>query len=285
MDKWIFQVFWSKPILEGGGDSKERLSIFLFCAINSLIGAHNCCYKVRMHTDSILYPLLKEFGYDEIIVDLDNLKAPTCLFAYSKFVALETEPIGTICMDIDVILKKPCLDNFYIDKGFDVILQYKEVAAKRYMDYYNFLKTKLAITGYPSCIHPFHNCQSNVGVIGFNNIELKEKYLNSYKTAVKWFVENNKINEYKDAVLDLILEQTEIDYLVQNKNVMYIYSNFDWTYDKDQQAIIEQRDKIGYLHLQGTDKNDPEVIEALKKNAKQYNIKLYDKINNFINKI
>ena len=257
---------------------------FLFCAINSLIGAHKCGYKVRMHTDSTLYPLLKDFGYDEIIIDLDNLETPTCLFAYSKFVALETEPIGTICMDIDVILRKPCLDNFYIDKGFDVILQYREVAAKCYMDYYNLLKTKLAITGYPSCIHPFHNCQSNVGVIGFNNVELKEKYFNSYKAAVKWFVENNKIDEYKDDILDLILEQTEIDYLVQNKNVMYIYSNFDWTYDEDQKGIIEQRDKIGYLHLQGNDKNEPEVIEALKKNAKQYNNKLYDKINNFINK-
>ena len=244
-EKIITQSFWTKPM-------NDSLSLQLDLAALSLYYAHRSGYKVHMHTDSKGMELLKDYGYDSLLPTLDEIPSdiPECIFAYGKILALEREPIGAVHTDLDVFIKKPLLDKFFEDKKIDVVLQCEEISIED--DIYERLRAFFREYGYPPELAVDHLMSANVGVIGFNNQQLKDEYIRRYKACANYY------KEAREGMMDLFFEQINMHYLVGHYGyrVWYILGQIGAGY---MDGVNELCDKIGYQHLQGGYKHAPEV--------------------------
>ena len=274
----IIQSFWTKPIKD-----KNKLGQLLYIAGLSLTYAHRSGYKVNMHTDSYGYELLKNFGYDNLYKTLDEIPdtVPIELFAAGKFYAMKAEGIiGKIHIDFDVFIKKPhLLDRFYEDKTIDVIAQQEENYEESF-HFYGDIINAMHIIGYPSTTRPNWKGIINVGVIGFNNEELANKYFNNYFNALNMYNQND-FNKYKEEnrnlnlSFDFILEQTTLSYYSLGYNVYILVPSNNPSFVADQ---------IGYQHLQGTIKWKRNSQIIIKQLLEDFNPKLYIMLTNIIKK-
>jgi len=240
----IFQTFWTKPMDE------DRLRKNVYIAALSLRYAQKSGYYVVMYTDSVGYELLKDLGYDEINTYLDNIPEdvnPSQFFAYPKFFAGLKEELGSLHTDFDVFLKKPCVNIFFEDKTIDIILQCEEYHQKEYEknckvicehEYPEILKIKNM------------HYSSNVGIIGFNNKELKEIYYSWYFDYIDFY--KTKLTYIKNCLSELISEQVNINYLIKTKkyNCYYLLPIDNDIYEERKKLNVIAN-KIGYQHLQG----------------------------------
>lgn len=203
----IIQTFWTNPMTD------LYQSMRLAYASAKSIKAQG--YNLAVYTDSKGAELLKGFPYDEIIVldELENLNPS--LFCAVKYLALETEPIGSIHVDFDVIIDKPVF-KWETDK--DVITQCYEGKVKyskeqKYLSSFlakkdlsvfdkDFMKNKVFR---PYCC----------GVIGFNNETLKESFISAYKEILYCF-DNVKVPN--GLTIDYIVEQAYISHLVSSNS-------------------------------------------------------------------
>lgn len=247
MDKWICQTFWTRPM------NKVLIANNVNIAAISLYYAHRSGYMVKMYTDSYGKKLLSKLGYDMIVTDLDQIPKdiPTKIFAYAKAIALKKEPLGVIHTDFDVFIKKNCLEPFYKHR-YDCILQNSENNHK-WIDY---VKGREFFKKYKFPELYIHMLTANVGVIGFNNAQLKELYLSSYFSYVEYF--KDKINDCNFCV-DLFFEQVSIDYIVKKNgfNPYYILPPFG------SPNIDRIAQKKGYQHLFGGYKNTEDGIKRI----------------------
>ena len=243
----IFQSLWTKPF-----DNKDRLRDTLYIAALSLYFAHRSGYKVHMHTDTKGAALLKNFGYEKLLTTLNEIPdtVPTDLFAAGKFFAMKAEGVtGKIHIDVDVFIKKAgLLDVFYTDKNVDAICQQEE-DFERVCNHDDKIRP-MHILGYPATSRPNWRGSMNVGVIGFNNPVLGNKYVDNYFEALKIYtVEKFKKykEEDKDACLwlDFILEQVNLSYMSLGHNVVVLLPTNNPGYVAN---------KIGYQHMQGSGK-------------------------------
>lgn len=243
---WICQTFWTKPMSE-----KDVLCNAKIAQI-SLYYAHRSGYFVRMYTDDKGFEILKDFGYDDISLKLNDIPndISTRLFAYPKSIALSNEPLGVVHTDYDVFLKKPCIDAFF-EGNYDVVLQHIEdenqIKCEGYVNAYKILNNYGVFNGF----HLEHTTPSNVGVIGFNNQKLKDEYLNLYQKCVDFY--KVTINDYKENKLfipDLYFEQININWLISEKkyNAMYLLPRLNYG-DFNLHKIAKE---IGYQHLIGS---------------------------------
>lgn len=244
-EKIITQSFWTKPM-------NDSLSLQLDLAALSLYYAHRSGYVVHMHTDSKGMQLLKDYGYDSLLPTLDEIPSdiPECIFAYGKILALEREPIGAVHTDLDVFIKKPLLDKFFEDKTIDVVLQCEEVSIVD--DIYERLRAFFREYGYPPELAIDHLMPGNVGVIGFNNQQLKDEYIRRYKACANYY------KEAREGMMDLFFEQINVHYLVGHYGyrAWYILGQIG---SDHMDGVNELCDRIGYQHLQGGYKHAPEV--------------------------
>ena len=291
----IIQSFWTKPMKD-----KDKLSTLLYIAALSLTYAHRSGYKVNMHTDSYGYELLKDFGYDNLYKTLDEIPdtVPTELFAAGKFYAMKSEGItGKLHIDFDVFIKKEhLLDKFYEDKTIDIFAQQEE-APDLYRVFENKIK-HMFILGYPSTTRPNWQGSINVGVVGFNNEELANKYFNNYFEALKIYTKdkfeeikqkhpesntesvlpekyrkNNNIFSKKDLEFDFILEQVTLSYYSIGYNIKTLVPMYNPN---------DVANQIGYQHLQGTSKWKENSLNIMKSLLKEYNNKLFNHLDNLV---
>lgn len=230
--------------------SEKKLKYHVYIAALSLRFAKASGYYVVMYTDTLGYSYLKDFGYDEINTDLDNIPddvKPNQFFAYPKFFAGLKEPLGSLHIDFDVFLKKPCVNKFFEDKSIDVILQCRERYSRIFKEYVNGRK-KLSSNTHPETLKVNHIDASNVGIIGFNNQEFKDIYYSWYFDYIDFY--KDKLDYLKDVVSEMFSEQINIDYLIRNNNYNCFYLIPDDTGD-NHLFLGEFADKIGYQHLQG----------------------------------
>lgn len=263
----IIQSLWTKPIT-----SRARLKQTLFIAALSLAYAHRSGYKVHMHTDSFGAKLMKKFGYDKLCTTLDAIppSVPTELFAAGKFYAMRAEgAIGKVHIDIDVFLKKTgILDCFYKNHRVDLICQQEEdIAIANHAD-----KIKhMLVMGHPAATRPDWRGSINTGIVGFWHPALAARYMNNYFEALKIYTAE-KFQAYKqqnpDACLlfDFILEQVNLSYMSIGYDVRTLVPTDNPTWVAD---------KIGYQHLQGSDKWTPKTQHTIRLLLAQLNNKLY----------
>ena len=274
----IFQSLWTKPF-----DNKDRLRDTLYFAALSLYFAHRSGYKVHMHTDTKGAALLKSFGYEKLLTTLDEIPdtVPKELFAAGKFFAMKAEGVtGKIHIDLDVFIKKAVLlDIFYTDKNVDAICQQEEDYDK--VCFHDDKIRPMHILGYPAATRPNWKGSMNVGVIGFNNPTLGNKYVNNYFEALKIYTVE-KFKKYKEEDkhaclwLDFILEQVNLSYMSVGYNVFVLLPTNKPCYVAD---------KIGYQHMQGDGKWTSAKQEQIKSALIRFDSRLYRAANEAVRKI
>ncbi len=199
----IIQTLWTKPLIL---KHKDKLKQNMIMAYASAISIKKQGYYLKLYTDKIGYDLVKDFPYDEVIV-LDNLDdLNPSLFATIKFLALEREPLDVVHLDYDIVLSKPCIDF----KGKDVLTQNEE----NYASYGKKEKQFLYANKVPKLISKYglSNNPYCFGVIGFNNQQLKDIFIENYKEAMNLY---RNVQIPSNLTLDFLFEQAFLPKVVE----------------------------------------------------------------------
>lgn len=256
---------------------EEHVARNLFLAALSLSYAKKSGYNMKMYTDSFGYSLLKGFGYDEITTELDDIPyvhTPQHLFSIGKYYAMQREDIGNIHTDFDVLIKKPCLDEFMSGKG-DVIVQVEEVI---HDDTYENSRQFLLKNETPKLVDISKEITHvhNVGVIGFNNKELRDRFLSAYFEVVEMYREKPL-----PMSLDFIIEQGYLKIICDSMGIKIttlISALCQYDNPKLMKEVNRIADEIGYCHLQGNGKEKTENQEKVKERLKELNEPLYNHV-------
>lgn len=277
--------FWSKPMI----DNKYRLEANAWMYALSLAYLKKLGCVVSLHTGTLGARLLKDIGYDAINLTAEEIPGDISpkIFAYIKSMALDREPLGTVHIDGDVLIKKQeCLDRIFehdcdcVVQSCETVIDWKEKGCSFMMP---FLSENLLSTGERLDIKYY---DFNVGVIGFFNSELKDLYIQNYQNLTQ------KLSKYPYLYLcnfdrghfgtpDVVLEQNLISQLTETYKTRFVLPVDSGVYDEDRNNIAKE---IGYAHLLGDAKwqqdnvkkirhrlleIDPECFEKVSKNIKE----------------
>lgn len=240
---------------------------FVNCACYTLsyIYARNAGIDIKLHTDLYGKHLFNHIPYKEIIVDLEDINYYDCdLYAFPKIHALENEPLGSIHIDGDVLLKKESLKSLLDFSDYDCIVQSYEDKTSFGFRYDESMK---ACSNLPFKDYVTKECNQmyNCGILGFNNKELKDEFIVEYKRLAESY-KDNKIEEV-GRVPDLVIEQKLIYDLTNNKyNVKELLTRDGYN---------EYAKEIGYCHILGKAKID-RIKEVINK-IYELDIDLYNK--------
>ena len=271
-NKWIIQSFWSAPF-------SDDIQMLRNMALLSVMYCHRSGYKVKLYTDSGGIEILSDIPYDAVDLELNKIgdNVPENMLACGKFFALRKEldlyrsrdehnPL--VHVDIDVFLKKPCIDDIYNDRTIDLIVQGSEPF--EYFEDYAKVIRNMYLLGYPKGCKLSWRQTFNVGVIGFNNIELLERYINNYFDALDIYTKN-KVHQFcndtnisikdRTMIFDFVLEQQTIAYMSFGMQIKELLPIFD---------TLEVADAIGYQHLQGNLKWSKHANENIERLIKKY---------------
>ncbi|MCH5167508.1 MAG: hypothetical protein J1F35_06385 [Erysipelotrichales bacterium] len=262
-------TFWTKPMIDGRWEVKDQIKhTLLLCALSSIYAKRSGAH-ITIHCDSKVYNHLKKMKYDEVYCDLDDLKIEksdsTLMWAAGKFITLKNEPLKTIHIDNDVFIKKPeCLEQMKFD-GYDFICQHIEKSEYKEQ---SLLKDHIQTVDMNS---KFACC---VGILGFNNQELLDKYIEHYEYYRKNLNYDIKGNKFLNA--DLILEQSYMyDRMIEGYKCKTLIGDIRTDHIT---KIQYNSSNIGYEHLIGNSKYMPYIIKRLKKELKKLDLELFNYI-------
>ena len=238
-------------------NNDTRFFINVLCFTLSCIYAKRSGFKINLHTDNKGYEYLKYAPYDNIYTDLEDIEfKEKSLFAAPKFIVMEKYPLGTIHIDGDVFLKKESLKEILNFTNYDCIIQSVE-EPPIYGYGWDFNATLLSCCNYPSWANRECNAMFNNGVLGFNNQELKNEYIDTY-----WHMYNQYASKVKNksGVPDLVIEQQFLYDLCK-------YKEYKVKYVIDGNNPSKSANTIGYQHLLGSAKLKEynKVLETIKK--------------------
>ncbi|MFW6243059.1 MAG: DUF6734 family protein [bacterium] len=268
--KYIHSM-WSTPGKKDNFDNEfdkkyliKNFYSYLFSAL--LVKKHG--HTIELYCDENAYDLYSLIPYDNIhVIDLDNDGVDSKFWIYGKIKThlLLNEPY--IHIDGDVFLFNDVLKNF--NDKYDLVVQSIEndkVLNKYFNVYYEsstpFVNMKnLNIDWFKYDLTAF-----NCGVIGFNDIDFKNKYAKQTKDLlVKLssgvdFVDNR--NKY--AGMFLLAEQSLLYYLTKEYNKKYLeVLPYDEMKKRNFVNWTNIADEIGYCHMLGYSKYKEKVINAI----------------------
>lgn len=244
---------------------------------------------IELHTDDFGKQCLDHIPYDNIYTDLNTIpeNIKPFMWAYGKFWGCKDLDLGYIHIDGDVFIKsQKVLDA--IGYGHKVLIQGHEyVVDKKYVGpIYEKTAVALKTLQYPGWSD--HNGQNayNVGILQFNDKELKDLYFNTYfeyadkccadKTISTLCSESNG-----HLAPDLIFEQQWLYEMCKYKNIEAktllhpvivpdgkgMYNNL---------SFIDSANAIGYQHIIGWDKYKEHIIYKCKMTLKNLDPNLYE---------
>lgn len=274
----IIQSFWSKPALEKRWGITNQLETNVWLCAASCLLAQNSGAKVTMYTDKLGAEYLQNIPYNELKVVLDEpLKnVPRFFWAAAKFIALNDAPIGSVHIDNDVFLCEPKTVKALDFREADVIVQQEEpVDTPETIKFYAPHREGVKFLGYPSIMKPDYPKAYNVGVIGFNNEELRDLYVQNYFQELEYISrpdnqDNVKLlskNQYLS--LDLIFEQVFL-YQLTEENGYFVKCLLDRNH------LERDVKRLNYRHLLGSTKY--ELLPEIKQLVYQLNSNVYDSL-------
>ena len=266
----------------------KNLFIHLSYFILSCIYAKKAGFEIALHCDNRTMDILKIAPYDEIINDLENVPSPAnkTIYAWSKFKAMENEPLGTIHIDGDVFLKSEGLKDILNFNEYDCIVQ----SIEHYNTFNNnskhlFLKNiwEKNTALFMQCKYPVwanRKCESmfNCGVVVFNNQELKNEYFNTYWKMLDLYNKTGLM--VYNTTPDIIIEQQFLKDLVEHnkykvKFVLPYCDSFD--------ELCNNANHINYQHVIGGSKK--ENIEKVLLLIKKHDEHVYNELMNIRKKL
>lgn len=277
----VFHSLWTKPALDKRWDTSSQLESNLWLYTLSVIYARKQGLEIVLHTDSFGKNLLGHLPYSYIYTTLDKIPSniPTMVWAYGKFMALKEESLGSIHIDGDVMItSKECVKALNYD-GNDLIIQHVENSYPGYLQ--PLIDNKVVSSRFFDTNYAY-----NCGIVGINNAELKNAYLNYYFDSTEK-VANNKILKKemdldKHFCVDLPLEQWSLAILAKDFKVKSLLKGISQKFWEKGSDIQENALSLGYLHLIGKNKYD--VIDKVKFYVLALDKNLYYKTKEVINK-
>ena len=260
----LVHSLWTAPMLnnERGQASRKQIETTLLCFASSVVYVKRLGEKIHLYADDYGRELLDFLPYDKI--DSLDIPAnfPTDFWAAGKFFALQKMQLGDIHIDGDVFLKTPELMEVINNRMLisDLIVQSIENSWTYENEYYincvNVIKDNgIVLPDNLPYIAPAYNC----GLVGFNNAELKKRYLQHYIASVYEIKQNPsaiaQIRMNKETWMDLLLEQQHLFSLSKGYKVCNLLGS-------GEDAYINAR-ILGYQHLLGDEKW--EQIDLIKK--------------------
>lgn len=280
----LVHSLWTAPMLakQRGVKTQQQIESTIWCYASSVAYARRNRECINLYTDHLGRELLGFLPYNRIY----NLgmpgNYPTEFWAAGKFFALEQMQLGDIHIDGDVFLKTPeLMDIIHSNLAeSDLIVQSLENEWTYDNEYYinclNVIRdNNITLPNNPDYYSPAWNC----GLVGFNNDELKHKYIQHYANSVEAIISSEsamqKIRSNNETWMDLLIEQQHLYYLSKDYVVCNLLGSGDEAYENSRE--------LGYQHLLGTDKW--EQLDKIQKQLYYLDRDIYYSVINQLNKL
>jgi len=248
----VIHSCWAKPYVNNRWGVNNQFKLNLFTYALSALYAKKMFGNVTLVCDSISAEYLSVIGYDEIktsLNELDKLNERFWSYGKIKSISLFNEPVLHIDGDVMLVgneVKKTICSNY------DVVVQMKEVG-EHFTGTYDYMLKPMskAVEDFDFSLYNFvYNC----GVLGFKNLEFKEKYCNSFFASIKNAQKNYEIIEKIDRKyeINVVLEQSLLTLMAQNENV-HVKELLKIS-DMANIGLEGLANKVGYAHLWGKSK-------------------------------
>ncbi len=245
MDRLVYS-FWTCPAL--GENPRWRENNQLLKTVNlyalSVIFLKDHFKEIVLYTDTLGASLLKFLPFTEVHIVLDDVSCDDRIWVKGKFIAFEKETKPFVHVDGDVLISKEFTVNMLKNFDTEVIVQgFDNEFNKHYLGQLDYYEKFVDIDriGY----------SYNMGVIGFNDISLKNEYMKSVR---KWLKLYYKHDEFRmcDKFFEpcIMIEQYNLTNLLYRKNIepTRILGN------RILDMSVAYCNEIGYAHLTGLQK-------------------------------
>lgn len=273
----VFWSWWTKPCSQ----IWENLTCYTLSLSYAKQGGAYCV----LYTDKIGAELVKNLPYDEVHVIFDT-EIPEWhnpkLFAVSKFIAYQHEPLGSIHIDGDVFLMRKSLIDYIANADFDVMTQHDE-AVSPYTTIWNMKLCSILGTDLLGKYEDYKGCW-NCGIVCIKNQELKDKYISEYFRLAKKFSEmypTHKDTWNECLVPDVILEQCVLTYLSQDYKSEQLIA--EPTNGENCYFSYSDAKKKGYCHYFCNSKihYNYQIVDKLKERNEDYLEIIKENYNNY----
>lgn len=253
----LVHSLWSQPLLDSAPvDRQTKAVTMLWCYASSVAFAK--CHKqhIRLYADEYAAELLSFLPYDEVLPLDVPAGTPSTFWAAGKFSAYMQMRPGDIHIDGDVFLQSPGIVNMlkYASLKYDLLVQCIENDGNCNSDVYNAvvdLLNKHSITYAGGHFPKFANA-FNTGLIGFNDMQLRDKYASAYFDVMDQIKSNAElIKDLNSASTapDIVPEQQMLYHLTRDKHHINVFSLLGAG-----EFSMEYSRYVGYQHLLGEDK-------------------------------
>lgn len=248
----LVHSLWSQPLLESAPvDRQTKAVTMLWCYASSVAFAKMHKQRIRLYADEYAASLLAFLPYDDILELKVPEGTPSIFWAAGKFSAYAQMKPGDIHIDGDVFLQTRCVMQLlaHAAKKYDLLVQCIENGENCYDGAYDIV-TKVLNSGgleYDGKAFPKFTQAFNTGLIGFNAMQLRDKYVSLYfDTMIRLRNKPELVAELEDVCTapDIVLEQQMLCELSRGQYTVYSLlgaGEFSMLYSSC----------VGYQHLLG----------------------------------
>jgi len=249
----LVHSLWSQPLLDSAPvDRQTKAVTMLWCYASSVAFAKNHQQHIRLYADEYAADMLSFLPYDDVLPLDVPAGTPSNFWAAGKFSAYAQMKPGDVHIDGDVFLQTRGVIQLleYAASKYDLLVQCIENDGNCNGGAYDAvvdLLNKYGITydgeKFPKFAHAF-----NTGLIGFNDLRLREKYVMLYFDAMEGIQRQPELLaglKEASAAPDIVLEQQTLCGLAERDHCS-VYSllgagSFSFLYSS----------AVGYQHLLG----------------------------------
>lgn len=286
----IIQSCWTAPMTTTGQlrwNINNQIETNLWLYGYSVDYLQMLKHPIDLYTDSYGATVFDCLPYDNIYTTLDELtgKVNERFWSAGKIIALRETPLGTVHIDGDVFLKKQAVIDALDMTDYDCIVQMQERMSVFMQSYADVLPMFQEAVGESVSGFTYNLTEAlNAGVLGFNNQQMKDDFINGYNQILnicqtdQKFMSLLKYDIEKQIEPNVVLEQYYLKSLsfvgkYGIKNLLELNSanfNDDWI------SMNEQANELGFAHAWGSSKYS--LIPVIKEVMKQRNPQLYQAI-------
>jgi len=277
----VIHSFWSKAYFQGrwGEESKIAYDIYNFALSSHLANKH--FKSTDLITDEAGASLLEALPYKKIDTDLDDINQIDPRFwTAGKVHSMRIQEEPFIHIDGDVFfMNKKCKKR--LSGKWDVAVQMREIGAHFYDTYPEVFKNIRKIHPGIDEINVFNFVYNN-GIVGFQDIQLKDEYTFKYFDLL-YQLELNGVDFPSEADPNIVVEQSLLTTMSQLKNA-YV-KELITLQEMKKYDLFGAAERIGFVHLWGNSKYQNEYFGKVKARLKAADPKLYKEVENKIKKI
>ena len=281
----LIHSLWSKPLLNSAPvDRQAKAVTMLWCYASSVAFARYHKQPIRLYADEHAADMLSFLPYDEILPLSVPEGTPTIFWAAGKFSAYAQMQPGDIHIDGDVFLQSNAvvlLLNYAEKKKYDLLIQCIENEGNANGDVYDAAIDVLNGHGitYNGAKFPKFSQAYNTGLIGFNDMQLRDRYVSLYFDTMEQIRSNpGTIADLDKATTapDIILEQQALFGLARKSTVYSLLGAGEFS--------MAYSSCLGYQHLLGGEKQSflYNTIDQLFELDPEIFVKTAEKVNQFL---